>query len=66
MDELDQIRQLAGVGKFKGLTEYRIDPNSNISVTGTEKAQIQREKNTFVSLLNPSEQKEVQTQKRKT
>lgn len=44
MDDLDQIKKLAGVGKFKGLTEYRVDPNSNISVTGTEKAQIQRKK----------------------
>lgn len=42
MDELEQIKQLAGINKFQGLVEYQ---GSNISVTGTEKAQIQREKN---------------------
>jgi hypothetical protein len=42
MDELDQLKKLAGVNEYKGLVEYQ---GSNISVTGTEKAQIQREKN---------------------
>ena len=42
MDELDQIRKLAGINEFKGYTAYE---GSNISVTGTEKRQIEREKN---------------------
>ena len=45
MDELDQIKRLAGVNKFQGLVEYSVDQGSNISMTGTEKAQIQREQN---------------------
>ena len=45
MDELDRLKKLAGVNNFKGLVEYSIDQGSNISITGTEKAQIQREKN---------------------
>lgn len=42
MDELDQIKKLAGINQFKGLVEYQ---GSNISVTGTEKRQIEREMN---------------------
>ena len=42
MDELDQIRKLAGINEFKGYTAYE---GSNISITGTEKAEIMREKN---------------------
>jgi hypothetical protein len=42
MDDLDQLKRLAGINQYKGLVEYQ---GSNISVTGTEKAQIQREKN---------------------
>lgn len=45
MDELEQIKKLAGVNKFQGLVEYSVEQGSNISVTGTEKAQIQRERN---------------------
>ena len=45
MDELEQIKKLAGVNKFQGLVEYSIDQGSNISVTGTEKRQIERERN---------------------
>ena len=41
MDELDQLRKLAGINEFKGLTPYE---GSNISVTGTEKREIEREK----------------------
>jgi hypothetical protein len=40
MDELDQIRKLAGINEFKGYTAYE---GSNISITGTEKAEIMRE-----------------------
>jgi hypothetical protein len=42
MDELEYIKKLAGVNEFKGYTPY---DGSNISVTGTEKRQIEREKN---------------------
>lgn len=42
MDELEYIKKLAGINEFKGLTPYG---GSNISITGTEKAQIQREQN---------------------
>ena len=42
MDELDQIRKLAGINEFKGYTPYE---GSNISVTGTEKRKIEKEKN---------------------
>jgi hypothetical protein len=40
--DLDTLRRLAGINEFKGLTPYE---GSNISVTGNEKAQIQRDKN---------------------
>lgn len=39
---LDELRKLAGINEFKGYTPYE---GSNISVTGTEKRQIEREKN---------------------
>lgn len=42
MDELEQILKLSGVKEFAG---YRPYEGSNISITGTEKSQIQREKN---------------------
>ena len=42
MDELDQIRKLAGINEFKGYTPYE---GSNISITGTEKRKIEKEKN---------------------
>lgn len=45
MDELEQIKKLAGVNKFQGLVEYSVEQGSNISVTGTEKRQIERERN---------------------
>ena len=41
LDELDQIRKLAGINEFKGYTAYE---GSNISITGTEKAEIMRQK----------------------
>jgi len=42
VDELDYIKKLAGINEFKGYTPF---DGSNISVTGTEKKQIEREKN---------------------
>lgn len=42
MDELERIKRLAGINEFKGYTPYE---GSNISVTGTEKRRIEREKN---------------------
>ena len=39
---LDELRKLAGITEFKGLTPYE---GSNISVTGTEKKRIEREQN---------------------
>ena len=40
--DLDTLRKLAGINEFKGYAPYG---GSNISITGTEKAQIQREQN---------------------
>lgn len=40
MDEIDRLRQLAGTKSYGNSLQ-----GSNISITGTEKAQIQREKN---------------------
>lgn len=37
--DLDDLRRLAGINEFKGYTPYE---GSNISITGTEKAEIQR------------------------
>jgi len=42
MDEIARLRKLAGINEFKGYTPYE---GSNISVTGTEKREIEREKN---------------------
>jgi len=39
--DIDELRKLAGINEFKGYTPYE---GSNISVTGTEKRQIEREK----------------------
>jgi hypothetical protein len=40
MDDLDKLRQLAGIGNRPNWTAYQ---GINVSVTGTEKAQLQRE-----------------------
>lgn len=40
MDELDRLRQLAGTKIYSNSFQ-----GSNISITGSEKSQIQREKN---------------------
>jgi hypothetical protein len=42
MDELADIKRLAGITEYKGMQPYG---GSNISITGTEKRQIEREKN---------------------
>jgi hypothetical protein len=42
MDEIQRLKTLAGINEFKGYTPYE---GSNISVTGTEKKRIEREKN---------------------
>lgn len=42
MDELEYIKKLAGVNEFKGYTPYE---GSNISITGTEKREIERKMN---------------------
>lgn len=42
MDELENIKKLAGITSFKGYKPVTIE---NISHTGTEKKQIEREKN---------------------
>lgn len=40
MDELDQIKKLAGIGNRPNWSAYE---GINVSITGTEKAQLQRE-----------------------
>ena len=45
MNEIEQLKLLAGVKKFQGLQEYRIDDGSNISLTGTEKRQLEKKHN---------------------
>jgi hypothetical protein len=42
VDEIQQLKRLAGINEFKGYTAYE---GSNISVTGTEKKRIERERN---------------------
>lgn len=42
MDDLERLKHLAGITEFKGWTEYTLE---NISVTGSEKRKIEREKN---------------------
>ena len=39
--DISELKRLAGINEFKGYTPYE---GSNISVTGTEKKQIEREK----------------------
>lgn len=40
--DLEELKRLAGINEFKGLSPYE---GSNISITGTEKRQIEREQN---------------------
>jgi hypothetical protein len=45
MDELKQLKRLAGINEFKGYLKYDpIDPygGSNISLTGNEKGELQK------------------------
>lgn len=42
MDELSQIKKLAGISEFKGYQPYG---GSNISITGTEKRELERKHN---------------------
>jgi hypothetical protein len=47
MDELDQIRRLAGINEFKGYKPYDVSQlaGSNISITGNEKGQLMKKHN---------------------
>lgn len=42
MDELDQIKKLAGINEFRGLQPYG---GSNISVTGNAKGELMKQHN---------------------
>jgi hypothetical protein len=42
MDELEQIKRLAGINKFKG---YQLYDGSNISITGNEKGELMKKHN---------------------
>jgi hypothetical protein len=42
MDELAQLKRLAGVNEYKGLQPYG---GSNISITGSEKGKLMKENN---------------------
>lgn len=47
MDELSQIKRLAGINEFKGFMQYNpVDPygGSNISLTGNEKGELMKKK----------------------
>ena len=43
MDDLDQLRLLAGIGNRAVMQEYKGFPGSNISVTGNEKGELMRQ-----------------------
>ena len=45
MDEIAELKLLSGIGNKPNWTTYHGYPGSNISVTGTEKAQLMREHN---------------------
>lgn len=48
MNELDQIKKLAGINEFKGYLNYApVDPfgGSNISLTGNEKGELMKKHN---------------------
>lgn len=42
MDELQQLKTLAGIGNRAVMQEYRGYPGSNISVTGNEKGELMK------------------------
>lgn len=39
MDDINQLKKLAGINEFKGLLPYR---GSNISITGNEKGELMK------------------------
>lgn len=43
MDDLDQLRLLAGIGNRAVMQEYQGYPGSNISVTGNEKGELMKQ-----------------------
>jgi hypothetical protein len=43
MDEIEQLKKLAGINEFKGFKPYEV--GSNISITGNEKQKLEREHN---------------------
>lgn len=45
MDDIQQLRLLAGIGNRPMMQEYKGYAGSNVSVTGSEKAQLQRDNN---------------------
>jgi len=45
MNEVEQIKKLAGITPANSANMQPYDPGSNISVTGTEKAELQRKHN---------------------
>lgn len=48
MTDIERLKQLAGINKFKGYVNYSPDTaldGSNCSLTGTEKRQIERTQN---------------------
>jgi hypothetical protein len=42
MNDLDQLRVLAGIGNRATMQEYKGFPGSNISVTGNEKGELMK------------------------
>lgn len=44
MTDIKDIQRLAGITPWQGQTEYRPTEGSNISITGNEKGEIQKEK----------------------
>ena len=48
MNDIEQLKHLAGINQFKGYVKYDpVDPlgGSNISLTGNEKAKLMKENN---------------------
>ena len=45
MDDLQQLKVLAGITNRPNMQEYKASQPENISYTGTEKAQLQRKHN---------------------
>jgi hypothetical protein len=45
MDDIQQLKLLAGIGNRAVMQEYRGEPGSNISVTGNEKGELMKKHN---------------------